>query len=196
MKKRILVVDDDESVRMSLKKVLEGAGYEVVLAGGGLEAATRFEPERIDLLLLDLNLPNQSGWDVFEQLTTHYPFVPVIIITGLPNQQRVAKAAGVGALFEKPVEAAALLTRMEELLAEPPKMRLERMCGVVADTKYVKAARGRARVPQSERVGGGCDEHVGAERSARDRGAGRALDDRMSSAVCGWTLVRGECFEI
>jgi CheY-like chemotaxis protein len=170
MKKRILVVDDDQSVRMSLKKVLEGAGYEVVLAAGGLEAAVRFEPGRVDLLMLDLNLPNQSGWDVFERLTTQYPFVPVIIITGLPNQQRVARAAGVGALFEKPVEAAALLERMEELLAEPPEMRLERMCGAVEDTKYVRAARGRARVPQSERVCSGCDERAGAEAKARDQG--------------------------
>jgi DNA-binding response OmpR family regulator len=151
MKKRILVVDDDESVRESLKRVLKGAGYEVVLAGGGLEAAIRFEPGRIDLLLLDLNLPNQSGWDVFERLTTQYPFVPVIIITGLPNQQGTARAAGVGALFEKPVEVTALLQRIEELLAEPAKVRLERLCGHREDTQYVRAKEAQAGGPRSER---------------------------------------------
>jgi DNA-binding response OmpR family regulator len=155
MKKRILVVDDDESVRMSLKKVLEEAGYEVVLAGGGLEAAVRFEPGQFDLLVLDLVLPNQSGWDVFERLTTRRPVVPVIIITGLPNQQSTAKMAGAGALFEKPIEPIGLLERIAELLAEPPERRLERLCGRVEDTKYVRATRGRARVPQGERVGGG-----------------------------------------
>jgi DNA-binding response OmpR family regulator len=139
MRKRILVVDDDRSVRESLKKVLEGANYEVLLAAGGLEAAIRFEPGQIDLLLLDLNLPNQSGWDVFERLTTHYPLVPVIIITGLPNQQRTAVAAGVGALFEKPVDVMALLQRVEELLAEPAGVRLQRLCGDVGDTRYVPA---------------------------------------------------------
>jgi phosphoserine phosphatase RsbU/P len=158
MKKRILVVDDDESVRESLKRVLKGAGYEVVLAGGGLEAAIRFEPARIDLLLLDLNLPNQSGWDVFERLTTQYPFVPVIIITGLPNQQGTARAAGVGALFEKPVEVTALLERMEELLAEPAKVRLERLCGHREDTQYVRAKEAQARGPRSERFRRGADQ--------------------------------------
>jgi DNA-binding response OmpR family regulator len=158
MKKRILVVDDDESVRESLKKVLEGAGYEAVLAGGGLEAAIRFEPGRIDLLMLDLNLPNQSGWDVFERLTTQYPFVPVIIITGLPKQQGTARAAGVGALFEKPVEVTVLLERMEELLAEPAEVRLERLCGHREDTQYVRAKEAQAGGPRSKRFRRVADE--------------------------------------
>jgi DNA-binding response OmpR family regulator len=144
MKKRILIVDDDQSVRESLRKVLEGAGYEVALAAGGVEAAVRLEPGRIDLVLLDLNLPNQSGWDVFEQITTRRPLVPVIIITGLPVQRGTAAMAGVGALFEKPVEVAALLQRMEELLAESPEARLQRLCGYVEDTSYVPSKEGRA----------------------------------------------------
>jgi DNA-binding response OmpR family regulator len=137
MNERLLVVDDDESVRESLKRVLQGAGYEVVLAAGGLEAAVRFDPEQIDLLLLDLSLPNQSGWDVFEGVTTRYPCVPVIIITGLPDQYRTAVAAGVGALFEKPVEVPALLTAIEALLADPPEVRVRRLCGFLQDTRYV-----------------------------------------------------------
>jgi CheY-like chemotaxis protein len=136
MKKKVLVVDDDDSVRESLKKVLQEAGYDVVLAAGGLEAAMRFEPSQIDLLLLDLNLPNLSGWDVFEHLTTRYPFVPVIIITGMPNQYQTALAAGVGALFEKPVEVPALLKTMEELLAESNEVRLRRLCGVLNETRH------------------------------------------------------------
>jgi CheY-like chemotaxis protein len=138
MNKRVLVVDDDESVRASLKKVLLAAGYEVVLAAGGLEAAVRFEPGEIDLLLLDLNLPNQNGWEVFERLTTLHPFVPVIIITGLADQYRMALAAGVGALFEKPVEVDDLLRRMEQLLAEPEEVRLRRVCGYFQDTPLVR----------------------------------------------------------
>jgi DNA-binding response OmpR family regulator len=157
MKKRILVVDDDEPVRNSLKKVLEGAGYEVVLAAGGLEAAVRFEPGQFDLLVLDLILPNQSGWDVFERLTTYRPAVPVIIITGLPNQRSVAEMAGAGALFEKPIEPTALLGRIAELLLEPPERRLERLCGVVADTKYVRAKRGCARADPGVGVGDDAD---------------------------------------
>jgi CheY-like chemotaxis protein len=144
MKKRVLVVDDDDSVRASLKKVLQQAGYDVVLAGGGLEAALRFNRDPIDLLLLDLNLPNLTGWEVFEHVTTRYPLVPVIIITGMPNQYRTALAAGVGALFEKPVEVPALLKRMEELLAEPNEARLRRLHGHLNDTRYEPPAKAAA----------------------------------------------------
>jgi DNA-binding NtrC family response regulator len=150
MRKRILVVDDDQSIRDSLQKVLQEAGYQVVLAAGGLEAGMRFEPEQIDLVLLDLGLPNQSGWDVFEALTTRYPFVPVIILTGLPNQYRTAVAAGVGALFEKPVEVPALLSTMERLLAEPSEVRLRRLCGDLQDTRYAPPVGARAPAPQDK----------------------------------------------
>jgi DNA-binding NtrC family response regulator len=141
MKKKVLIVDDDVAIRESLKKVLLDAGYDVVLAAGGTEAALRFDVEEIDLLLLDLNLPNQSGWDVFEHVTTRRPWVPVIIITGMPHQFRTALAAGAGALFEKPVEVPELLKTMEELLAEPNEQRLRRLCGHLTNTRYEPAGR-------------------------------------------------------
>jgi CheY-like chemotaxis protein len=150
MKKRVLVVDDDQAIRDSLRKVLQEAGYEVVLAAGGLEADIRFEPGQIDLVVLDLNLPNQSGWDVFEHLTTRYPFVPVIILTGLPNQYRMAVAAGVGALIEKPVEVPALLATLEKLIAEPSEVRLRRLCGDLQDTRYTPPVGARAIAQQDE----------------------------------------------
>jgi CheY-like chemotaxis protein len=142
-KKVVLVVDDDASVRQSIRKVLEGAGYEVAAACDGEEAVVQFAPEQIDLVLLDLNLPLRSGWDVFERLTTRYPLVPVIIITGMPNQYRTALAAGVGALMEKPIGVPALLKTIGELLAEPKEARLRRMCGYQQDTKYLRPLNAR-----------------------------------------------------
>jgi CheY-like chemotaxis protein len=138
MKKTVLVVDDDAAVRQSVRKVLIGAGYEVAVAADGEEAVVQFSPEQIDLVLLDLNLPLRSGWDVFERLTTRYPFVPVIIITGMPDQYRTALAAGVGALMEKPIDVPALLKTMGELLTEPKEARLRRMCGYQQDTKHLR----------------------------------------------------------
>lgn len=129
-------MDDDAAVRQSLRKVLENAGYEVVLAAGMLEATGRFDPDRTDLLLLDLNLPGPSGWDVFECLTTRNPLVPVVIITGMPDQYATALAAGAGALFEKPVDVPVLLKAMQKLLAEPGDLRLKRLCGRLDDTRY------------------------------------------------------------
>ncbi len=139
MKQRVLVVDDDAAVRGAMKRVLETAGYEVGLAQDGEQAIAQFLPEHTDLLLLDLNLPSRGGWDVFERLTTRYPLVPVIIITGMPDQYPTAVAAGVSALLEKPIEPSALLQTIRKVLAEQGETRLNRMCGYQTDTLLVPA---------------------------------------------------------
>jgi hypothetical protein len=64
--------------------------------------------------------------------------MPLIIITGMPDQYPTALAAGVGALMEKPIDAPALLRTMEELLAEPAEARLRRMCGYQQDTRHFR----------------------------------------------------------
>jgi CheY-like chemotaxis protein len=139
VKQRLLVVDDDAAVREAMKRVLESVGYEVEVAKDGEEAVSQFLPEETDLLLLDLNLPSRSGWDVFERMTTRYPLVPVIIITGMPNQYRTAVAAGVSALMEKPIEPAVLLETISDVLAEKGERRLSRMSGYRHDTRRVPA---------------------------------------------------------
>jgi DNA-binding response OmpR family regulator len=139
MKTRVLIVDDEPSVRDSIRQVLERAGYEVTPTADGAEAALHFRAVPPDLVLLDLNLARESGWEVFERLTTQHPSVPIIILTGMPNQYRTARAAGVGALLEKPVEVRVLLETVKAVLAEPAEARLERMCGYQHDTRFVPA---------------------------------------------------------
>jgi two-component system response regulator RegX3 len=87
MNKKIMVLDDDEQIRQSLLKLLRAEGYEVVLAAKGTEALEKFDRDHVDLLLLDLNLPNQSGWDVFERITSTNPLLPIIIITAGTNNR-------------------------------------------------------------------------------------------------------------
>jgi len=152
MKKRVLIVEDDAAVRDSMKKVLEAAGFGVEAAADGQEAVVGFVPEEVDLVLLDLNLPFLSGWDVFERLTTKYPLVPIIIITGRPRQFPTALAAGVGALIEKPNEVPMLLKTIDQVLAEPPEARLRRMCGYEENTRYAPAP--------TERTGGQRSHHA------------------------------------
>jgi CheY-like chemotaxis protein len=137
MKKTVLVVDDDASVRKSLSKVLRGAGYEVVLARDGQEAVERFDPEHTDLLLLDIGLPIKNGWETFERITNEDPALPIIVITGQAGQYDAAVAAGAGALMEKPLDAPQLLETMEELLAEPKEVRLRRLCGYRKDVRHI-----------------------------------------------------------
>lgn len=135
-----MVVDDDAAVRLSLRKVLEEAGYQVVIAKDGQEAVERFDPAQIGLLLLDLGLPIRDGWETFERITSQAPALPIIIITGQSNKYDLAVAAGVGALLEKPMEAQQLLETIGRLLAEPPEQRLRRLCGYSQDLHYVPTA--------------------------------------------------------
>jgi len=144
VKAKVLIVDDDASVRESLRKVLADAGYEVALAADSREAMERFEGRHIDLLLLDIGLPVRDGWDAFERITNEAPVLPIIIITGQANQHDLAVAAGVGALMEKPLGAVELLTMMQELLAEPMEARLLRLCGCALNTRQAPSAQPRA----------------------------------------------------
>jgi len=134
---RILLVDDDASVREMLMRVLVGEGYLVLPAANGLEGLKIAAGTHIDLVLLDLNMPGQSGWDTFERLTAENPLVPVIIITARSNQLFTALASGVGALLEKPLDFPSLLQAIVHLLAESEEQRLARMAGKPAEFHYL-----------------------------------------------------------
>jgi len=139
MKKIVLVVDDDAAVRDSMKKVLESAGFDVLLAGDGQEAVQQATPVQIDLLMLDIGLPLRNGWDAFAQITAANPCLPIIIITGHSDQYPVAAAAGASAFMEKPLDASQLLATIQEVLAEPKEERLRRLTGRTGKPRYVAA---------------------------------------------------------
>ena len=141
MKKNILVVDDDPQVRESLRKVLQAEGYEVMLAADGQQGFDQSESKHIDLLLLDLNLPAKSGWDLFERFSSTNPLLPIVIITGRHNQYKLAAAAGVGALMEKPLDVSLLLQTIAALLVEPAEARLKRLVGLNSDVRYAPPCR-------------------------------------------------------
>ena len=138
-KKRILVVDDDPSVRGMLARVLVGESYLVWSAGNGAEALEIAAGVPIDLVLLDLNMPVKNGWDTFEQLSREHPLIPVIIATARPNQLFTALGAGVGALLEKPMDITTLLRTMKELLVETADQRLARLAGRRTEFHYQPA---------------------------------------------------------
>jgi CheY-like chemotaxis protein len=140
-KKTILLVDDDPSVREMVGRVLVGAGYLVLSAANGPEALGIAATADIDLVLLDLNMPGQSGWDTFERLTSEHPLLAVIIITARSQQLFTAVNAGVGALLEKPLNFPKLLKTMRELLAESPEIRLARLAGKRTDFHYLPSRR-------------------------------------------------------
>jgi DNA-binding response OmpR family regulator len=136
VKKKILVVDDEIQIRKSLHKVLCAEGYEVALAANGQEGINQFYADRVDLLLLDVSLPDSNGWEVFGVLTSINPFVPIIIITGKDGQHDLAVLGGAGGLIEKPLVVSRLLETVTELLAESPEIHLQRLTGRRNDMRY------------------------------------------------------------
>jgi DNA-binding response OmpR family regulator len=135
---RILLADDDEGVLAALNDVLRSEGYEVITAKNGREAIEHFHEGRIDIALLDLNMPIKGGWETFEKLTTIHPLLPIIVITARPEQYSLAVAAGVGALMEKPLDLPLLLQAIKDLLREPIEQRLSRSSGKRPITRYLQ----------------------------------------------------------
>ena len=126
-KYRVMVVDDDESVRESLRKLLDQEGYEVTLAADGAEAVEIFRQAgcQIDLLLVDLNMPLKNGWATLDRLLEVDRSLPVFVLTGLSHQYELAEAAGVRVLVEKPIDVPGLLQLMRRQLTGPVPSHLQ-----------------------------------------------------------------------
>jgi len=137
MKPKLLVVDDDHSVRESLKKLLETEHYDVHPARNAVDALEHFRSNQTDLVVLDLNLGTYDGWKVFHTMAAQNPFVPTVIITAEFDQRERAVAAGVEALIEKPIDVPVFLKIISDLLAETSERRLERVCGDDEYCRYV-----------------------------------------------------------
>ncbi len=127
MKKRILLADDDDSVRRMVSRVLEGAGYAVLLARTGREAVHHFRSGAPDLVLLDLKMPDQGGWEVFDRISQLGLTTPVMVLTAWSNQQERALQKGIDALMEKPLDLSLLLQTIDQLLKESAPQRRQRL---------------------------------------------------------------------
>ena len=105
MKSRILVIDDDTSVRDSLKMILEYDGYECVLAPGGEEGVASIGRDSPDLVFLDVKMPGMDGLDVLRQLRERAESVPVVMISGHGTVSTAVEATKLGAFdfLEKPL---------------------------------------------------------------------------------------------
>ncbi|MBK9990118.1 MAG: response regulator [Verrucomicrobia bacterium] len=114
---RLLVVDDDDAVRGVLKILLERAGYEVLVASNGLKALGVVKAQRVDLVLLDIEMPEMNGFDFCGRLQADpvLKTLPVIMMTGRPTLGVVEKVKAVGAreLIPKPFERANLLAKIK-----------------------------------------------------------------------------------
>ena len=126
-RRRILLVDDDLGVRTSLSYALEFEKYAVCTASTGQEAIECVCDGDVDLVLLDICLPDQSGWDVAEQISSVTPFMPIIVITARSDQYEQAAAVGATAIMEKPLYFPLLMNTIQRVLEESATERVRRI---------------------------------------------------------------------
>ncbi len=94
---RILVVDDEESMRRFLGVLLEREGYNVVCETGGLAALARMEQESFDLLITDLKMPGMSGVELLDKALARESSMPVIVLTAFASEAAATEALDKGA---------------------------------------------------------------------------------------------------
>lgn len=108
---RILLVDDEESLRVTLAANLELEGYEVVEAGSGEAALELAERETFDVVLSDIRMPGMNGVELFRALRARWPTVPCVLMSAFSLEDLVASALseGVFTLLPKPFDIQAAL---------------------------------------------------------------------------------------
>ena len=88
--KRILIVDDEQDIRTYLSTLLEDQGFQTVQAKDGEEAMQKVQAEHLDLITLDISMPEKSGVKFFREMKTddRWKHIPVIIVTGVSEDFR------------------------------------------------------------------------------------------------------------
>jgi two-component system cell cycle response regulator DivK len=121
MKKRILIVEDQEDNRKVLRDLLTSAGYEPIEAVTGEEGLTLAETQRPDLILMDIQLPGLDGYEATRRIKANPALrgIPVIAVTSyaLSGDDVKAREAGCDAYVTKPFSPRALLATIREYLA-------------------------------------------------------------------------------
>ncbi len=120
---KILVFDDEPSILLMLKKLLEKSGHEVEVALNGKEGMTLFEKNKPDLLITDIIMPEKEGLETIYELRRSHPELKIIAISGggrigpdgyLPG----ARLMGANAVFTKPLIPKEFLQVVSDLLGE------------------------------------------------------------------------------
>ncbi|MBF0539288.1 MAG: response regulator [Nitrospirae bacterium] len=98
-KKKILVIDDEEIVRISCKRVLETGGYDVVVASSGPMALRFIETAPYDLVITDLMMPEMDGFELLTVIREKWPYLQVVVMTGYVTDETKLKSVELGATF-------------------------------------------------------------------------------------------------
>ncbi len=120
MKKRILVVDDD-NMNLTRTKIILGKEYDVLTVDSGLDALTTLKNEKVDMVLLDIDMPGMNGIETFERMKGFADDIPVIFLTASGLEEDVVSAIKLGAVnyLKKPFHPQELMKRVALWFEKP-----------------------------------------------------------------------------
>jgi DNA-binding NtrC family response regulator len=116
-KGKILVIDDEDIVRLSCSRTLVPEGYELKMAKNGTEGLKMLEEDAFDLVLTDLKMPNMDGIEVLANIKENWPATDVVIVTGYQTVETAVKAIKLGAFdyIEKPFTPDSLIATVSNV---------------------------------------------------------------------------------
>ncbi|MGD8898074.1 MAG: sigma-54 dependent transcriptional regulator [Acidobacteriota bacterium] len=146
MKPRVLVVDDEEAVRSSLRMIFEYEGYEVLLAANGPAGLKMAEQDSPDLVFLDIKMPQMDGLEVLKRLKADEPSPPVVILSGHGTVKTAVEAVKLGAFdfIEKPPESERILIVTRNALGQKRLVDENRRLRLSFDDRYRMVGRSAA----------------------------------------------------
>ncbi|RPI74914.1 MAG: response regulator [Desulfobacteraceae bacterium] len=120
MAKTIMTVDDSTSIRQMVSFTLHEAGYGVVEASDGQDALNKLKANPVDMLLVDLNMPNMNGIDLIRNVRAlaQFKFIPIIMLTteSQDNKKQEGKAAGATGWIVKPFQPEQLINVIKKVM--------------------------------------------------------------------------------
>ena len=150
MKNKVLIIDDEEDILSSCKNVLENEDYDVDIAKDYDEALKIFESKKIDLVFLDVWLPNTDGLDILSNIKEKYPNTTVIMMSGHAGVETAVRATKLGAydFLEKPISISKLLSSCEEVLNKKENNKNEENSNYLNEHENHNKSKLKYRIPQ------------------------------------------------
>jgi CheY-like chemotaxis protein len=120
MKKKILVVDDEEGLRLLYKEELQDEGYEVILASSGSESLKRLQESSVDIVLLDIKMPDMDGVEVLRRIKEKWNDLPVVLCTAYPHYKHEFGTWASDAYVIKSSDLTELKQTLRDILGDKP----------------------------------------------------------------------------
>ena len=137
----VLIVEDERSIRVSLRTILSNIGFEIVEAARGEEALSLIRTAQFDAVLLDINMPGIGGVEVCRQMRQKFARLPIVMLTVQGSEDRKVEALDAGAddYITKPFQLRELIARLKAAVRRNKAFESEEAVILIGDVKLDSA---------------------------------------------------------